>query len=83
MLKLSFKIVLMMALIFLFSFINLKTILLSKLLSCTSVFQQLEQEHCGDDTASSFALLRVVNFHTKVYRCWQLIRKMSENLRPY
>lgn len=67
----------------LFSFIDLKIILLSQLLWCTSVFQQLQQEHCEDDTAGSFALLRVVNIHTKVHRCQQLIRKMNEKLHPY
>lgn len=83
MLELSFKIILMVSLIFLFSFIDLKIILLSQLLCCTSVFQQLQQERCEDDTAGSFALLRVVNIHTKVHRCWQLIRKMNEKLHPY
>lgn len=73
----------MVSLIFLFSFIDLKIILLFELLWCTSVFHQLQQEHCEDATAGSFALLRVVNIHMEVHRCWQLIRKMNEKLHPY
>lgn len=83
MLKLSSTTILMVSLTFLFSFVDLKITLLSKWLWCTTVFQQLLQELCGDDTVSSFAFPRVVNFHTEVCRSSQLIRKINEKLHLY